>query len=159
MSRGETEKRIEAVPPLLSETVDLVLMGIKQKGIGIGIQPDLPNVKILADKIQIQQVLLNLLRNAVEAVAEQEDRQVSLAAEAQNDAIEIRVHDNGPGLPEAVRTKLFQPFVSTKQNGMGLGLSICRTIISAHGGEIFAEPNPDGGTIFRVTLPTVRGDG
>jgi two-component system, LuxR family, sensor kinase FixL len=153
MSRGDTDKRVEAVPPLLMETAELVLIGIKQKGISIGLQPDLPDAKILADKVQIQQVLLNLLRNAMEAVAQQGDPQVSLAAEARNGSVSIRVIDNGPGLPEEVQAKLFQPFVSTKRNGMGVGLSICHTIISAHDGSIRAEPNPDGGTIFRITLP------
>jgi len=153
MSRGDTDKRIESVPPLLRETAELVLIGIKQKGISIGLQPDLPDAKILADKVQIQQVLLNLLRNAMEAVAQQGDPQVSLAAEARNGSVSIRVIDNGPGLPEEVQAKLFQPFVSTKRNGMGVGLSICHTIISAHDGSIRAEPNPDGGAIFRITLP------
>jgi two-component system, LuxR family, sensor kinase FixL len=153
MSRGETDKRIEPVPPLLKEAAELVLIGIKQKGIGINVQPDLPDVKILADKIQIQQVLLNLLRNAAEAVAEKDDRQISLVAEPREDSVRISVIDNGPGLPEEVQAKLFQPFVSTKRSGMGVGLSICHTIVTAHGGRIWAEPNSDGGTIFRIALP------
>jgi two-component system, LuxR family, sensor kinase FixL len=158
MSRGDTDKRIESVSPLLRETAELVLMGIKQKGIGIDLQPDLPDVKILADKVQIQQVLLNLLRNAAEAVAEQEDRQISLVAEAREDSVHISVIDNGPGLPKEVQAKLFQPFVSTKRNGMGVGLSICHTIIGAHDGSIRAEPNSGGGTIFRITLPVAPED-
>jgi len=153
MSRGETDKRIEPVPPLLKEAAELVLIGIKQKGIGINVQPDLPDVKILADKIQIQQVLLNLLRNAAEAVAEKDDRQISLVAEPREDSVRISVIDNGPGLPEEVQAKLFQPFVSTKRSGMGVGLSICHTIVTAHGGRIWAEPNSGGGTIFRIALP------
>ena len=153
MSRGETDKRIEPVPSLLKEAAELVLIGIKQKGIGINVQPDLPDVKILADKIQIQQVLLNLLRNAAEAVAEKDDRQISLVAEPREDSVRISVIDNGPGLPEEVQAKLFQPFVSTKRSGMGVGLSICHTIVTAHGGRIWAEPNSGGGTIFRIALP------
>jgi len=158
MSRGDTEKRIEAVPSLLQEAAQLVLIGIKQKGIGISIQTDLPNVKILVDKVQIQQVLLNVLRNAAEAVTDQDDRRVSLAAAAGDGFVQISVSDNGSGLPEEVRAKLFRPFVSTKRSGMGIGLSICHTIISAHRGSISAEPNPGGGTIFRITLPVARED-
>jgi two-component system sensor kinase FixL len=153
MSRGDMDKRIEAIPTLLQEAAELVLMGIKQKGIGISVQPDLPDQKVVADKIQIQQVILNLLRNAVEAVAQQDEPQVRLAAEARDDSVYISITDNGPGLPEEVQAKLFQPFVSTKRSGMGVGLSICHTIITAHGGQIWAEPNSGGGTIFRITLP------
>ncbi len=76
-----------------------------------------------------------------------------MLTEARNDTIQISVIDIGPGLPEEVQAKLFQPFVSTKKTGMGLGLSICRTIIAAHEGRLWAEPNPEGGTIFRFTLP------
>ena len=108
----------------------------------------------LADKIQIQQVLLNLLRNAAEAVADQERRDIALFTEVRDDIVRISVVDNGPGIPEEVQAKLFQPFVSTKKTGMGVGLSICHAIIAAHDGSLWAEPNPDGGTIFRIKLPT-----
>ena len=110
-------------------------------------------MEVVADKIQIEQVLLNLLRNAAEAVAEQPIRKVALAAELGGDGVEIRVSDNGPGLSDDVRERLFQPFVSTKGTGMGVGLSICNTIVKAHDGRIWAEENPGGGTIFRIVLP------
>ena len=109
---------------------------------------------IIADRIQIQQVLLNLLRNAAEAVADQEQQEIRLVTELRNDSVEISVIDNGPGLPEEVQAKLFQPFVSTKATGMGLGLSICRTIVAGHNGCLSTEPNPAGGTIFRLSLPS-----
>jgi len=153
ISRGETEKRIEAIPPLLQEAAELAAMGMKQRGVAIGVQPEVPNVSILADKIQIQQVLLNLMRNAVEAVSDQTHKKVELTVDREEDAVYISVVDNGPGLPDAVKAKLFEPFVSTKQTGMGVGLSICNTIVTAHGGRLWAEPNPGGGTIFRMTLP------
>ena len=97
---------------------------------------------------------MNLLRNAAEAVADQERREIALITEAQDDSVQISVVDNGPGIPDEVRARLFQPFVTTKQAGMGVGLSICQTIIAAHDGRLWAEPNPEGGTIFRLTLPT-----
>ena len=152
-SRGDSEKRIEALPPLLTEAVELAEIGVKQKDVAIDLQSDLPSVEVVADKIQIEQVLLNLLRNAAEAVAEQPIRKVALAAELGGDGVEIRVSDNGPELSDDVRERLFQPFVSTKGTGMGVGLSICNTIVKAHDGRIWAEENPGGGTIFRIVLP------
>lgn len=96
---------------------------------------------------------MNLLRNAAEAMADQERREIALLTEARDDTVQISVVDNGPGIPEQVMDKLFQPFVTTKQTGMGVGLSICHTIVAAHDGRLWAEPNPEGGTIFRMTLP------
>jgi two-component system sensor kinase FixL len=153
VARGESEKRIEPVPPLLQEVLELALIGIRPKGIAIALDGNLPNVSVLADKIQIQQVVLNLLRNGAEAVADQSERALAILVEVREDELQIGVADNGPGLPEKVQAKLFQPFVSTKETGMGLGLSICHTIIGAHNGRLWAEANPTGGTIFRFALP------
>jgi two-component system, LuxR family, sensor kinase FixL len=156
VARGDSEKRIEPVAPLIREAAELALLGTKQRGIQIRVEERLGEAAILADKIQIQQVLLNLLRNAAEAVAEQELRDIALTGEAAQDGIRIGVADNGPGLPEEVRSRLFQPFVSTKKTGMGVGLSICHTIVAAHNGRLWAEPNPSGGTVFRMTLPAAE---
>jgi len=155
VSRGESEKRIEAVSPLVREAAELAVLGTRQKGIAIRVEDNLKDAVILVDKIQIQQVLLNLLRNALEAVAEREHRDVVLVAETQQGMVRIGVVDNGPGLPEDVKARLFQPFVSTKKTGMGMGLSICHNIVTAHDGRLWAEANPAGGTIFRLTLPAV----
>jgi two-component system sensor kinase FixL len=155
VSRGDSEKRIEAVSPLVRDAAELALLGTKQKGISIRVEDNLGDAVILADKIQIQQVLLNLLRNAVEAVAELEHRDVALVAETRDGMVRISIIDNGPGLPEEVKARLFQPFVSTKKTGMGLGLSVCHNIITAHDGRLWAEANPEGGTIFRLTLPAM----
>jgi two-component system, LuxR family, sensor kinase FixL len=153
---GKGEKRIEAITPLVAEAAELALVGTRLRGIVITIQDGSAGAAVIADKIQIQQVLLNLLRNAAEAVADQERRDIKLLTEARGDIVRISVVDNGPGLPEAVQAKLFQPFVSTKKTGMGVGLSICHTIVAAHDGSLWAEPNPDGGTIFRLSLPTTH---
>ena len=152
-NRGETQKRIEALPPLVREARELALIGIRQTGVNIRLPDNLPEVAVIADKIQVQQVLLNLLRNAAEAVAAQDDREIALLAEEKGSVVEIAVLDNGPGIPEEIRERLFQPLVSTKKTGMGVGLSICHSIIEAHSGRLWAEPNPAGGTIFRVVLP------
>ena len=155
VSHGDSEKRIEAVSPLVREAAELAVLGTKQKGIAIRVEDNLEDAMILVDKIQIQQVLLNLLRNAVEAVAELEHRDVVLVAETQQGMVRIGIVDNGPGLPDDVKARLFQPFVSTKKTGMGMGLSICHNIVTAHDGRLWAEANPAGGTIFRLTLPAV----
>ncbi len=153
VSRRDSEKRIEAVSPLIREAAELALLGTRQKGVNIRVEDHLKDAVILADKIQIQQVLLNLLRNALEAVAELEQQDVALVAETPDGMVRISVIDNGPGLPDDVRARLFQPFVSTKKTGMGMGLSICHDIVTAHDGRLWAEANPEGGTIFRLTLP------
>jgi signal transduction histidine kinase len=116
------------------------------------IAPDLP--VILADRVQIQQVLVNLARNAIEAMTGQDRRDLRITAILQGpDAVRLSVADTGPGLPELVTKQLFKPFVSTKPDGMGVGLSICRAILLDHGGKIWAEPNPGGGTVFHFTVP------
>ena len=153
LSHGNSERQIEAVSPLVKEAVELAHLDMRQRGVSIRLGNVPADVSILADKVQIQQVLLNLLRNAAEAVANQECREIALLTEASAATLQISVVDNGPGLPDEIRDKLFQPFVSTKKTGMGVGLSICHTIITAHDGHLWAEPNPDRGTIFRFTLP------
>ena len=153
VSRGNSQRRIEAVSPLLKEALELALFDMRQRGVSIRLGSVPGDVRILADKIQIQQVLLNLLRNAAKAVANQEHREIALLTETSAAAVQISVVDNGLGLPDEIRDKLFHPFVSTKTTGMGVGLSICHTIITAHDGRLWAEPHPDGGTIFRFTLP------
>jgi C4-dicarboxylate-specific signal transduction histidine kinase len=107
------------------------------------------------NRVQIQQVIVNLVRNAFEAMANQEPREVTLATKALDDAmIEIAVADIGPGIHGDIAGQLFRPFVSNKHDGMGLGLSISRSIIEAHDGQLIMEPNPGGGSIFRFTLPS-----
>ncbi len=152
VSHRERERRIEAASPLVGEAAELALLG-GQKGIKLRVEDRLDGAAILADKIQIQQVLLNLLRNAAEAVAGREHAEVILVADRHDGMVRISVIDNGPGLPEAVKARLFQPFVSTKKTGMGVGLSICHNIVTAHEGRLWAEANPTGGTVFRLTLP------
>jgi len=108
---------------------------------------------VLVDRIQIQQVLLNLIRNAVEAMAESPRRELTIStAPADGQMTRITVADTGPGLDKAVADRLFQPFVSTKAHGMGVGLSICRTIVEAHGGQIWTEPVAGGGVAFNLTV-------
>ncbi len=121
-------------------------------------QPDLPPV--LADGVQIQQVVLNLIRNAIDAVEEtaRKDGEVTVRTGlAGAKEIQISVTDNGCGLPEGLDARLFQPFFTTKKGGMGMGLSICKSIASAHGGRILFSRNPGAGMTFRLILPVLDG--
>jgi two-component system sensor kinase FixL len=109
----------------------------------------------LVDKVQIQQVILNLMRNAVDAMDGAPIRRLTIATARQADSgrVEVQVSDTGPGLPDAVRQRLFEPFFTTKADGLGIGLSICRTIVAGHDGELLADGAPGRGTTFRFTLP------
>jgi two-component system sensor kinase FixL len=154
VARGETEKGIESLKKLVEEASALALVAAKERSTKIQMQLDPVADLVIVDKIQIQQVLLNLFRNAIEAMQASPRRELVVMTTPIADAmVEIAVADTGTGIPPAVMSRLFQPFVTTKKTGMGVGLSLCRTIIEAHGGHISVHPNPAGGTIFRLTLP------
>jgi two-component system, LuxR family, sensor kinase FixL len=153
VARGDSERRIESVKKLIEEASALALVGTKDQGVRVRFQFDPAVDPVLVDKVQIQQVLLNLLRNAVEAMAASPRRELVISTAAgDDDMIAISVADTGAGIAPEVASQLFQPFVTSKAHGMGVGLSICRTIVEAHGGRITVEPNSAGGTIFRFTL-------
>jgi two-component system sensor kinase FixL len=157
VARGESERRVESVKKLVEEASALALVGAKDQGVRVRFVFDPAVDLVLADKVQIQQVLLNLMRNAIEAMEASAKRELVVAtAAAEDDTVTISVADTGPGIATEMTSQLFQPFVTTKRHGMGVGLSISRTIIDAHGGRIWADGNPGGGTIFRFTLRTVN---
>ena len=116
--------------------------------------PNLPPV--IADRVQVQQVLLNLLRNAVESMEASAVRELTLGTTHWDSMVAVSVADTGSGIPAAIEAQLFQPFVTTKSAGMGIGLSVCRAIVEAHGGRLWVEPNPGGGSVFRFTLPVAE---
>jgi two-component system, LuxR family, sensor kinase FixL len=156
VARGESERRVESVKKLIEEASALALVGAKDRGIRVLYQFDPAVDLVLADKVQIQQVLLNLMRNAIEAMEDTPRRELIITAKREgDDMVAISVADTGSGIPADVAGQLFQPFFTTKRHGMGVGLSISRTIVEAHGGKMEVEPNPGGGTIFRFTLRTV----
>jgi two-component system sensor kinase FixL len=159
MSQGETERRIESLSRLISEASALALLGAREQGLDVEVRLDPAADRVLVDRIQIQQVLVNLMRNAIEAMAECSDRQLEISSLRQdNGFIRVSVADSGPGLAPEVAQRLFQPFVTTKPEGMGIGLSLCQTIVKAHEGKIWAEPSRLGGTAFHFTLIDAEGE-
>jgi two-component system sensor kinase FixL len=157
---GESERQVENLAKLIEEASALALIGVKETGVRTTLEFDGRAEYVLADKVQVQQVLLNLIRNAVEAMQDTAVRRLVVAThKLDEETVEVSVTDTGPGIAPEIAEQLFKPFVTTKRQGMGVGLSISRTIIEAHGGRIWAEPNPGGGTAFRLTLKTIPGDG
>ena len=153
IARHEAPKRIENVSRMLQDGVRLALDGSAPDPLALDIQC-IGTASAFCDRVQIEQVVFNLVRNAVEAMADSGRRTLAIAADSTtDDMIEVSVADTGAGLSPKIRAKLFEPFVTTKASGLGVGLSICRVIIEAHGGQLWADDNPGGGTIFRFTLP------
>ena len=155
VKKEESGRRIENLPKVIEEAVALSLVGLQNLGIAFTTHLDPHAHSAYIDKVQIQQVLFNLMRNAIEAMADCQRPTLSIATKhsKEQDMILVSVADAGPGLDPTVREKLFQPFVTTKSNGLGVGLSICRSIIEAHGGQMTAIDNPRGGTVFNFTVP------
>jgi two-component system sensor kinase FixL len=153
VAKGETEHTLESPAVLLEEAAALALVGAREQGVRVSLRCDHDLPDVIVDKIQIQQVALNLIRNAVEAMETTGRRELTIGVGRQNGVATFSVMDSGTGIAPAIAEHLFQPFVTSKANGMGVGLSICRTIIEAHGGRIAARANDGGGTVFEFTLP------
>jgi two-component system sensor kinase FixL len=146
----------EDINAVVREAVDLGLVGTRHQGLRTEIRLDPKVGAVRIDHIQIGQVIINLVRNAVEAMEAGERRELVVTTRADVEAVEVVVSDTGTGLPPEIAARLFQPFVTTKADGMGLGLSICREIVEAHEGRLSAAPGAAGGTEFTVWLPAGR---
>jgi two-component system, LuxR family, sensor kinase FixL len=155
ISKGDSEHRSEDLNKVVEEATALGLVGAKESGVSVRWALHREPLPVIIDKVQIQQVVFNLVRNSVEAMAEHPLPHDMLVTTRLADAAtaEVAVSDTGPGLALEVQAQLFQPFITTKEKGMGLGLSICRSIVEAHGGRLWAKPNPERGVTFRFTLP------
>ncbi len=155
ISRGETEQRVESLGRLITEANALALVGSREHGIEVQVQLDPDADLVFVDRIQVQQVLTNLIRNAIDAMIDSNQKSLIIRTSAEpQDYVTVTVEDTGPGISESVVAELFQPFVTSKSAGMGIGLSICRTIVESHGGRIWFEERPGGGTAFHFTLPS-----
>jgi two-component system sensor kinase FixL len=153
VEKGETHKEPEDLNDVVEEAMTLGVVGAAEAGIKVTthLADDLPEV--FMDKIQIQQVILNLVRNAIDAMQTAPERTLTVTTAMQAGLIHVTVSDTGPGLDPAVAERLFQPFVTTKESGMGIGLSVCRSIVEAHGGKISTIPNDGPGAAFKFSLP------
>jgi two-component system, LuxR family, sensor kinase FixL len=156
VTRGESDRQVESLRSLIEDAAALGLTGAREQGGVITEFEWSPAADaVVVDKVQAAQVTLNLVRNAIEAMEGSKKRELRITTGTSDDGMAmVSVADTGPGIDPAIADRLFQPFVTTKgAQGMGVGLSICRTIIEAHGGRMWAEPNPGGGTVFRFTVP------
>jgi two-component system sensor kinase FixL len=152
LAKGEAKRERVALARLIEDARGIALVSAAPQRVDYRQEVD-PTLAIEADPVQIQQVLINLLRNALEAVADRPERRLVVAARRSGAVVEISVTDSGPGIAGEALATLFEPFVSTKSDGMGIGLSICRTIVEAHGGRIWAAPAPGGGATLLFTVP------
>lgn len=153
IGRGDTEKTIESLSQLISEANALALIGAREQGVEVNFRLDPEADRVMVGRVQVQQVLVNLIRNAIDAMAGSARKYILIqSAPYAHGFVRVSVEDSGTGIETDVAARLFEPFQTTKDSGMGLGLSICRTIVEAQGGTIWAEPALDGGTIFYFTL-------
>lgn len=157
VARGGSEHQIEGLQRLVEEAGALALVGAKEQEVKVEFDFPSDDPLVLVNRVQIQQVLLNLIRNAIEAMQDVSLRELRIKARTlpTESLVQISVQDTGSGIPREVLMNLFKPFTTTKQSGMGVGLSISRTIVESHGGKIWAESVPSVGTTFHFTLRTV----
>ncbi len=154
VKKSAPERKAEDCRTLVEEANALASITPRERAIAMRVRlaPDLP--RVLVDKVQTEQVLINILRNAAEAMEASPRREIAIeAARGSDGLVAFAVTDTGPGIAKDIAERLFQPFVTTKDHGMGVGLSLCRAIVEAHGGSLWTEPNPDGGSIFPFTAP------
>jgi two-component system sensor kinase FixL len=160
--RGFVEKResrrgLEDINSVVEEAVSLGLTGAAHENVSVALDLDRTLAPVMIDRVQIQQVLINLIRNAYEAMQAVRRRELTITTAALPDGFaQVTVRDTGPGLAPDVRRRLFLPFVTTKESGMGIGLNICQSIIESHGGSIGALADVAGGAAFRFNVPLAR---
>ncbi|PSJ37103.1 PAS domain-containing sensor histidine kinase [Allosphingosinicella deserti] len=152
--RGNENREIHDLRDIVDESLRIALIGTSSSGIEC--RRELESAPVRVDRIQIEQVILNLVRNGIDAMADQPRRELLIAVVPHGTSAEVRVSDTGTGIDPDFEEKLFTPFETSKKAGLGVGLSISRTIVEAHGGKIRAIPNEGGGTTFAFTLPLAR---
>ena len=158
IKRGETERHVVSLGKTIREAAALALINGDGKGVDFETTLEATADEVLVDPVQLQQVVFNLIRNALEAMTDTRQKQLRVSSKRSDGAsVEVSVSDSGPGLDQKIAERLFHPFNSSKSDGMGLGLSICHSIIQLHDGRIWAEPSDLGGTAFHFTLPLAEG--
>lgn len=154
VTRGDTDKAPEDIKHLVEESGALALVGSRERGIKSIFEFGADSGMVVADRVQIQQVLINLMRNAMEAMRDSPRRELVVRTRPVSaERMLVEVEDTGPGISDEIASQLFQPFVTTKPGGMGIGLSISKRIIESHGGELTVARNKAGGATFTFTLP------
>jgi C4-dicarboxylate-specific signal transduction histidine kinase len=156
VKKGPTQRELIEINSIINDVKDLINseLVLRNTSVTLDLDPDVPVAR--GDSIQVQQVLINLLTNALDAMDGQpvDRRRIAISTKSDNpNQIIISISDTGRGIPPDMIEAIFAPFHTTKSSGIGLGLSICKSIIEAHGGEIFADSNPEGGATFSFTLP------
>jgi two-component system sensor kinase FixL len=155
VSHGSADLRAEPLAKLIEEASALAMVGASGVRLRLDLAPDADFV--LAARVEIQQVLVNLIRNGLEAMAESDRPELTIKTWRRTpEEVVVSVADTGAGIAPDVAANLFKPFLTTKSQGMGVGLSISRTIVEAHGGEIWADNAPGGGAVFSFTLPLLK---
>jgi two-component system sensor kinase FixL len=158
--KSDGVRRTESADALVEAAMALALLGTEAAGIGVERELAAGGAMVEVDPVQIQQVLVNLLRNAVDALVANPpgvERRLTIATGlAEEGLVFFRIADTGAGIAPALRDRLFQPFVTSKMKGMGMGLSVCARIVEAHGGSIRVESAPGAGAAFTVRLPRAR---
>lgn len=157
MQRGATDKTRQRLNEVVRTACEFTDVLAKEHGVKTTVHFDAEDDQVLISRVQIQQVVVNLKRNAIEAMQGRERRELTVSTHLDKGGIRVDVADTGPGLSEAVKDRLFEPFATTKPHGLGVGLSISRSIIEAHHGTLWAEQGAEGGTIFSFVLPLIHG--
>jgi len=151
--KRDVQMRTENLSHVIGEAIALTRSSVRDTSLTLSVQMDSTDLHVEINRIQVQQVPFNLLRNGIEAMQGRPRRELLVATNlVQGGMVQISVPDSGPGLADEVRKKLFEPFVTTKENGMRVGLSVCRAIVEAHRGRMWADDKPGGGTVFRFTV-------